>query len=519
MEGIKKSQKSVKEKQNLSSKKDRPKIDFEQLKQTILQNVKSTRSNTYVQYTKERLKTYIRNPASNINTLRDISAFLVRNSMIYKKIIAYIAQMPLYLYNILYRTDVAQGTTDDNFLSNYQQVLTRLQEFNMQKEFQTVVSTALRDGVYYGFVYDYEGDGFFLYALDPQYCKISSIDNYGNYIFAFDAQFFSQGDNAEFVEGIDGDMSGVWDQVFIDGYRAYQQDTVNNRWFDLPPEKTLCLLADEDALVPLPYFLPIFTSLLDLLDLEQILASKTELQNYVLLLSKIPLIPNTNEVDDFAVSLDVVRAMQDAINEVVPDLVGTAFTPCELEVIHFDQANSTDDTDALSKSMNNLFSNLGFSELVVSSGSSTNSVGLKFSIQNDEAFALKYVDRLQIWVNSYIRRNYSEDFIFKFHRFTYFSQPDYINQMKEAATLGLPVAMDYATALGRSPYEIMCATYMEHSLGIKGKNSLWEPLQSSYTQSTTNSSSGAPEKDPEDLTDEGIATRDDEKNATTAASK
>lgn len=519
MEGIKRSKTSIsKQDSNAKERQYTQKIDFAQLKELVLQNVKNNRTKTYTQYTKERLKAFLRNPASNINTIRDVSAFLARNSMIYKKIIAYVAQLPLFSYNVIYKTDFSKEFDRDTFLSKYQDILKRLQEINMQKEFQTVIATALRDGVYYGYVYDYDGDGYFLYGLDPQYCKISSIDNLGNYIISFDAQYFSQGDNSVDVEGIDGDMTGVWDQVFIDGYRAYQEDTVNNRWFDLPPEKTLCLLADEDALIPLPYFLPVFISLLDLLDLEQILASKTELQNYVLLLSKIPLIPNTNEVDDFAVSLDMVQAMQDVIDSVVPDLVGTAYSPCDLEVIHFDQANSAEDTDALSKSMNNLFSNLGFSELIVSGGSSTNSVGLSFSIQNDESFALKYVDRLQNWMNGYIRRNYSEDFIFKFHRITYFSQKDFVTQIKEAATLGLPVAMDYATALGSTPYEVMNATYMEQALGIKGENPLWQPLKTSYTQSSEDSA-GAPKKDPEDLSDEGVATRDGNKNANTAATR
>lgn len=495
-------------------------LDFSKLEKLILQNVKNNRTNTYTQYTKERLKQYIRNPASNINVIRDISAFLARNSMIYKKILAYVAQLPLFAYNIIYRADLQNGLDNDNFLNSYQNVLTKLQEINMQKEFQTVISTALRDGVYFGYVYDYDGNGFFLYGLDPFYCKINGIDNYGNYTLSFNAQYFDQGNNSEFVLGIDGDTTGIWDQVFVDGYNAYQEDTVNSRWFELPPEKTLCLLADEDALIPLPYFLPIFVSLLDLIDLEQILASKTELQNYVLLLSKIPLMPNTQEVDDFAVSLDVVESMQAAIDEVVPDLVGTAFSPCELEVIHFNEANSSEDTDALSKSMNNLFSNLGFSELIVSGGSSTNSVGLKFSIQNDESFALKYVDRLQNWLNSYIRYNYSEDFIFKFHRFTYFSQEDYIKQIKEAATLGIPVALDYATALGKTPYEVMSATYMEQALNIKGNNAIWQPLQTSYTQSSDSScEGGAPPKNDKDLTEEGAKTRDDDKNAGTAASK
>lgn len=501
----------------VSSETTQPKkINFEKVKELMLQNVGKTKSKTFVQYTKERLKTYIRNPYSNIDNIRNVSAFLARTSMIYKKILSYFAQMPLFYYNLIYRTDFSKEINYNKFIKSYQDVSQKLQEINMQKEFSTVISTALRDGVYYGFVYDGEGDGFFLHALDPQYCKISAISGNGNYVIAFNASYFDSGNNKEYLYGVNDDGEGTWDKVFIDGYETYKNDGRDFMWFELPVEQTICVLADDDAEMPLPYFLPVFVSLLDLLDLEQILASKTELENYVLLLSKIPLLTNTDDIDDFAVSLELVQMIQDMINDVVPDLVGTAYSPCDLEVINFNKANSSEDTDKLATSMSNLFSNLGISELVVSSGKSTNSVGLRHSIRNDESFALKFVDRLENWMNSYIRLNYSEEFIFKFHRITYFSQDEYVTQMKDSATLGLPVATDWATALGQTPYEMMCSTLMENALGIK--DGLWRPLQSSYTQ-TTDGSDGKPQLPDNQLSDEGVDTRDSEKNITTKAGK
>lgn len=509
------------EKKNKSEPEYKPRaqaqrLDYAKVQELLLQNVSKTKSKTFTQYTKDLIKQYLKNPYSNIDNIRNVSAFLARTSMIYKKIIAYFAQMPLFSYNILYKSDFQKGIDTNKYLKSYQDILQKLQQINMKKEFSTVIATALRDGVYYGFAYDGEGDGFFLYGLDPKYCKISAMTGDGQYIIAFDATYFDSGTNSEYLYGVNEDGEGTWDQVFIEGYETYKSQGQDFRWFDLPPERTLCLLADDEADMALPYFLPVFTSLLDLLDLEQILMSKTELENYVLLVSKIPLLTNTQEVNDFAVSLELVQYMQQLLDDVVPSLVGTAYTPCDLDVVHFDQANSAEDTDKLSKSMNNLFSNLGISELVVSGGSSTNSVGLKHSIQNDESFALKYVDRLQTWMNAYIKQNYSQDYIFKFHPITYFSQEEYVNRVKDAATNGLPVAFDYATALGNTPYEVMCATFMENALGIK--DGLWKPLSTSFTQTAT-SEGGAPEKSDDQLTDEGIATRDSNKNETTKSRK
>lgn len=490
--------------------------NFAKIKELLVQNVRKSKNKSFTRYTKELIKQYMQNPYSYIDSIREVSAYLARTSMIYKKIIAYFSQMPLFYYNLIYKSDFSTGVDYSNMMASYQDVSSKLQQINMQKEFSTVIATALRDGVYYGFVYDGEGDGFFLYPLDPRYCKISAVTGDGEYVISFNAQYFDQGDNDEYLYGIDESGEGTWDQVFIDGYEQYKAQGRDFMWFTLPPEKTLCLLADEEADMPLPYFLPVFTSLLDLLDLEQILASKTELENYVLLLSKIPLL-NTENPDDFAVSMDIVEMMQEMIDAAVPDLVGTAYSPCELQPIFFNNKNQAEDTDKLAQSMSNMFSNLGISKLVVSGGDSTNSTGLKQSIQNDESFALKYVNRLSGWMNAYIKNNYSEDFIFKFHRITYFSQDTYAAQMKDAASLGIPVATDYATALGNTPYEMMCATFMENALGIK--DGLWKPLQSSYTQSGTDNEGGAPTKDDGDLTEEGIATRDGNKNENTKTRK
>ena len=77
--------------------------------------------------------------------------------------------------------------------------------------------------------------------------------------------------------------------------------------------------------------------------------------------------------------------------------------------------------------------------------------------------------------------------------------------------------MDYATALGQTPYVVMCNTFLEQAIGIK--DGLWKPLSTSYTESGNDKSSGAPQKDEGDLSPEGIKTKEGDKNAGTKASK
>jgi len=169
---------------------EKRKANFAKIKELIVQNVRKSQSKSFTKYTKELIKTYRQNPYSYIDSIREVSIYLSRTSMIYKKILAYFSQMPLFYYNLIYKSDFTKGIDYNKFIKNYQDVSLKLQQINMQKEFSTVIATALRDGVYYGFVYDGEGDGFFLFPLDPAYCKISAISGDGEYIIAFNAQLF-----------------------------------------------------------------------------------------------------------------------------------------------------------------------------------------------------------------------------------------------------------------------------------------------------------------------------------------
>ena len=119
----------------------RQKIDYAKVKEVMLQNVRKTKTKTFTRYTKELVKQYTQNPYNNIDTLREISAFLARNSMIYKKILSYFSQMPLFYYNIVYKSDFTKGIDYQKFIKSYNDVSLKLQQINMQREFSKVIAT------------------------------------------------------------------------------------------------------------------------------------------------------------------------------------------------------------------------------------------------------------------------------------------------------------------------------------------------------------------------------------------
>ena len=67
------------------------------------------------------------------------------------------------------------------------------------------------------------------------------------------------------------------------------------------------------------------------------------------------------------------------------------------------------------------------------------------------------------------------------------------------------------TLLGYDALEAMSSDWLETKLGL-AVDKFVHPLVSSYTQSGTSDTGGAPEKDSGDLSDEGAEPKDAEKN-------
>lgn len=503
------------ENSDYSSTRERAqKISFAKLQELLQRNVGKTFTKTFTTYTKELLRTYIQSPNSNQDNLREISRFLCRYSMLYKKLLMYYPSMPLFYYNITQLNDFTKEIDANKSIKNFQKVLKNFSAFELSKDSYSQMYMALRDGFGVYELYDSDENGKVFMPLDVKYCRIYGKTSDNQWIIYHDAAYFDAGNNKDFIYGVNGDGVGTWSQQHIQGYKGYKEKGRDFEWYRLDPNTTFCLTAcaDDEFYSPLPFFLPLFELILDDIDLQELINNRTALENYVLLISKIPLMNNTDQIDDFGLSLELVQQIQALIDDVVPDLIGTAYSPMEIEKIEFPRSNTTDANDELARSVQNIFSNAGASQLVISGGSSTNSVGLKHAIQNDMSTCWTLVEKIESWYNHYLKNVISDGYVFKIHKITWYNQDEYQNMMKDAATLG-GSALDYLTSLGNTPYEAYCKLTFENAIGIKN---LMIPLQSSFTQSNKNDGKNHMKPDDE-LSDNGISTRDGEKNSGTSA--
>ena len=103
--------------------------------------------------------------------------------------------------------------------------------------------------------------------------------------------------------------------------------------------------------------------------------------------------------------------------------------------------------------------------------------------------------------------------IFKYTDVTIYTKEDRIKHLQTACEYGLPFKLELAMMLGQDPLENYAMDWLENQLGL-AKTRWVSPLVSSHTASGSPASNGgAPTKDDGDLSDEGAATKDQEKNA------
>jgi len=488
--------------EEFDNKEEKLKETFAAVQKAIsLIDLTKSERRTFTIFNKDRLRTFLRDPKANENNLRSLSQFLYRLSHPYRRLIHYNAGMvDLNAYTVIPLIPVNEEPDQQEVLDRYQAALMQIQKMNLASELDKALITLWREDTFYGYVYEDE-ESFYVKPLDGKYCKISSVNLDGTYNFAFDFTFFKQGNNEILLE--------YWDSEFTSKYNAYNSDQ-SLRWQELEPSRTIALKNNiDDPTLSLPPFISMFESIIDLIDLQALQSVKDDLKNYKLLVNKIPMLKNANDVDEFAVDLDTAVEFYNKLVENLPDLVGACISPLEIDAVDFNDPNSTKEVDAISQSLNNLFSLVGTSNVLFNPNSES-SVGLNASIKSDAQLSASILRQIETWSNSYVREIVGDPMIkIKYIEINPYNRKEKREEIKENGTLGVPMKLQLAAVMGYTPLETHSMDFLENN--VLKLHERWIPLSSSYTQSQKGEG-GAPLIDEEDLTEEGQKTRDKGKN-------
>lgn len=452
-----------------------------ELNKLPLSDLNVRENKTYTNYTKENYRSYMANPKTNETKIRNMSRFLYRVSGPYRRLINYYADIPLFYWNLMPVINTQSPPDTNRLLKQYHSLLTKLTNMNLAQEMRPVLQRALIDGVFYGIIYE-DKNSFFIQGLDSEYCKIQEIED-GCFNFAFNLAYFDKNKT----------KLDYWDPMFKEMYDLYRTDTTNYKWQMVDNKRSICIKFDPSNLDEnLPAFVGIFEGLIDLIDARTLQRAKDEIENYKLILQKIPYFKDTDDVDDFALEIDTAMQFYNRLLDVVPSSVGVALSPMEVDTVDFKPDDNSN--DLLANSMRSVFDDSGTSQMLFN-GERSGSVGLDASIKTDVAYVWRLVEMIERWIRRYIKYNTSSiKFDFEILRVDIFNHDKAVELQLKLASSGVPNKLKLAATSGISPLQSISNQYFENE--ILQLHESWKPLQTSYTQSA-----GRPAaEDPSDST-------------------
>ena len=161
---------------------------------------KSSRYTSISNYSKEDVKSYIKNISSNEKNLRSLSRYLYYRSEIYYRLCKYYAnQIDLTIRNIVPPFIISSENDVQSTLQKYQETVDIVDTLGLNYEFRKAASITLREDVFYGCAYYTEGQGMFVLPLDPDYMKIAGMFPDGSFAGAMDMSYFRS--HQELLEG------------------------------------------------------------------------------------------------------------------------------------------------------------------------------------------------------------------------------------------------------------------------------------------------------------------------------
>ena len=465
-----------------------------------------SKSVTYTTYSRESLRNYLKNPASENNqkNLRKLSNYLYTVSHVYRRLINFKAyQVQLKSWTVYPDITLTEEPDVDSILQNYDSVTKYIRNMDMKGQILKCMLQAWKNDVVYGFCYgDPESDGeFFIHLLDPDYCKISSQQYYKGVLnFAFDFSFFDSSTNSYYLD--------VYDPIFKKMYNKYSSDS-SLRWQELPIENTFCLKINTDNLdYPIPPLSGLFDSIINLADLQAVQDLKDELEAYKLIYAKINTISGTKDVDDFEIDLDLANAFYQKMQAAIPENITTILTPMDLDTIDFN-TNNANDVNIISEAYENIINANG--GIVLNQNKITNSASFNKALQFDSMDAMAPVEQINAWVNLWIKNHLGDTYMtVEYSDVSPYFVDEKIEKLLKLAQYGIPVKLELVSLVNANPVKERGMSYMEEILGLTTET--WNrPLVSSNVQSgmTENGdgSEGRPTSD-EPLSDEGQKTRD-----------
>lgn len=461
-------------------------INFAQLNKIMLRNLSSQQEKSIVfsKYSKEDIINYLKAPDKNEKQLRDMSIYLYNVSSFYRRLILYFSRMLLYSYTVTpYNFDpFVKKPNEKTLRAQYNKVISDLDKMNMRHEFQKILTTAFKQDVFYGYIYE-NNDSFIISELDPNYCKIAYCED-GIYNISFDNAYFDR--NKSELDTAPAE--------FVSNYNAYKTKGREFKWSELNSDSTICIKINEEVIYPIPPFVSLFSALADIEDYRALSKAATEIDNYKVLSLLIPL----NDEGIPLIDWDKAKQYYDQVVAALPPNIGAVLTPMKMDSWDFQKGGAMGDINTVANAEATFWSETG-TDSHMFGGNSSSSSSLSISVKSDEEIVFGVLRQIERWVNRRLKKmSGAVKFRVNFLDVTIYNQKEFVEMLTRCGTYGLPVRTAICAAMGMSPSEMSGSAYIENIMLNLAENEV--PLKSSNVQSGDSGDDGG--RPPQDVVEE-----------------
>ena len=418
--------------------------------------------------TEDDLNTALKDPKSNEKQLQAFSQSFELTSMVYKRLMSYLANM--LSFDITYTSNAEEndyGTP--KYKKDLAVVESFLDKFDFKKEFNLTVREMLRNDAYFGCFRDV-GDAYILQELPPDYCKITGRWE-GGFLFSFNMYWFVQ-------SGVDINMypdffkrkyKELWDspnvtQRYIPSLPPeFREKSSWIYWVDVPSDLGVCFKLTPELATRLPYFTPLFSDLI----LQGLMRNLQKNANMAaasrMIIGQVPLLNKEIKAtvkDAIAVSPDLLGKFMALIKSAISDAIRVASAPLEdMQGISFDAEN-----EIYSSYLKTALASTGINtNLIFTSDIKQNAIETQLSLNVDEQLMAILYGQFNAFMNYFINsriKNFKFNFYFEGTNFFLSRQ----NRFDTAMALfkdGIVLPQKIAAAIGVKPAQLR--KYMEES--------------------------------------------------------
>ena len=446
-------------------------------------------------FTKDEINSYLQNPYTYEQQLRKAAVYIYGASSHFRRLIEYFVSLSDLAYVVSpYKID-PQSTKVKSVTRNYRKTLNALSSMSIKTQFPKILKVCLREDTFYGTMW-VTSDDITIQQLPSDYCAISTIEGgVPNVTFNF-SYFDSRSAYLDF-----------YPPEFKTKYNAYQKNRTSMKWQELDSPTSWAVKCNSDILdYSIPPFAGVFRELYDIEDYKSLHMTKTELENYAMVVMTL----GVNENGEWQLDLDKAKDFYRNLDAVLPDEIGSVLSPMPINKISFERTHNGD-SNTIADAEQNMFTSAGVSsQLFNNEKASANALAL--SIKSDQAITFGIVKSIEDVVNRFIQsQSYGKNFKVTFLDCSPFNRKEVGEMYLKACQFGVPMISYYCASQGLGQAEMDSMSFLEND--VMGLRDRFVPLQSSSTQSgsggATTDEGGRPQKEGTELTTSGEQSRED----------